>query len=1850
MNKKIKKILSIILTIVMIMQLTPINAFAKENKTNSTNFVSREENNKIVDEIIDERDEHKKVYELSDGTYYEINSYFPIHEKKNGNWKEPSSNYDIPKNTSEAIETCAQLSKEITSDYNEYGISPTSIDITDQNTPNVEYTIVSTTKRDLKTLKNSNVLIAKIPNTNINSSSKQQATISSNVYIDCQMKSAKSTKIYAYRINSDWNIDNTDLTSTDIKYNENIVDFTNINSSDTYSWDITDTYLKWEKATWKNNGLAFKIKDNGSTAIGGIYTTRQYKLIDSHDSDFSYHSIDMGRAGTVYINDFTNTILLARDEFGISGNLLPIELKRYFDFGRNYATTNPSGEGARWNYESKLNKITSLTYAWETFEGSTIYFTPTDNMNKWKDSLGLGYTLTIDTQAINNDNFSNSKIESPEGSIYTFSTNGKVLSITDKYNTKIEIHYTTSSYNFIDYILDGSNHKYCFNYSQKDYDKISINTLNSITIQSKNQNGKFVTVKIGNEDATINYEYALLPNNHIALTKVKYPDNESVSYTFDKDGHLTKITDIDGRILSLNYEANFPIYSYNNGKIETEDVLVDQYPSLTQYKEMVKNIDDDPDSDNYQDYLLKSSLDIDRHNNYQRTFTNHLGEIEKIQYNQHLKVLYLNNSHGETFYADYTDDDEGNDVLTQIVSPEKATNLLKNSDFEGKEIDPWYENDGNSLKVVNGTLSSKGDYILNVDGTTTDIRACIQNVKVDAKENDIFVIGGWSRANAPISTAEHFFGFEVYSGIVDDEDDEDDPIIETDDTPIYSLSFDTTLDYENQFRLGAFKVPKDTKYLQVRLVYSNQAGFASFDEIQLYKSTDENVTFFDNNGEKNDNLFSLDNITETKSENNTITNDLGLTTAEIVKSGDKSLLTKYTYDDNYYISSITNSNNVTTNYSYNASNGTLESSTIGNKTTSFSYTPMGALKEVSLVASGLTDNFKNITTAYSYNHDKISSISHNGVKYNLIYNSFGNIKSIQYETLPNNSKSDLISYNYSNNYQQKLDSIEYANGNILSYSYDKENNINEIFFQNNSSDEKRLVYKYEYKNSNLVKIVDYDSEQITEFVNDGYKISEFAPNEENLSEIYSVSKSSNGNITERFLGKEYQTIKCEDKYDDSNLQTDYSSKATFLISNNNKNYKVNFESNANSDYFGRIKSTNFKFYSPEIDDSKNTKSSRSITSKYSYKNYDTSYKDASETINVSATTGLIDQYSAIVSKKVTYDETKDDGTPLDSDEITSEFSNSYEYDKSGRITHIYLEQKFKQTGDSNIEKNTDKKLISYFEYDNAGQLITDANFQSNKVIKYSYDSCGNITEKKVYDGEDKFSFINNTLKTTSQPSNITNYQYNSGDGSNNYCDLLTSYNGNQISYDLSGNPLVYYGVNESNNNCEFNLTWKGSLLKSAISLDGSKKYEYSYNDKGLRTKKTAYILNTSSNKWEIESYVKYIWNNDLLYGYEYVNYNSDNKIGKMAIKMIYDEFDSPIGLFYSIENDVDDSNFDNFLSSKEDIYWFIKDGQDNIIAMYSETNNFTLGCSYDAYGNLKIDLSGSFVDKVQKTINDAISQNPSSAPIITFLMGIVTGMVYNIAINMDQINYRGYIFDNETGLYYCQSRYYSPCWGRFISMDAPLELTKNLEEPLSTNLYIYNYNDPVNNTDINGRSSYSLTGVGIQAEMSTSLLSFAGEVGIELIYTWTKNALYGYFYYGGGAGVGYTNRAINYLSSSLRHISVSPKVSLKNIANLFKLNYSISIGFFAAFTTKSFSWPYSYVGFTNSKSVSIGKYKGYKSTSPGCKTYGICYSPVGNSGFAFSNTTAKYNLIVFNSSKILNYLKNQKNKIKNAVN
>ena len=64
---------------------------------------------------------------------------------------------------------------------------------------------------------------------------------------------------------------------------------------------------------------------------------------------------------------------------------------------------------------------------------------------------------------------------------------------------------------------------------------------------------------------------------------------------------------------------------------------------------------------------------------------------------------------------------------------------------------------------------------------------------------------------------------------------------------------------------------------------------------------------------------------------------------------------------------------------------------------------------------------------------------------------------------------------------------------------------------------------------------------------------------------------------------------------------------------------------------------------------------------------------------------------------------------------------------------------------------------------------------------------------------------------------------------------------------------------------------------------------------------------------------------------------------------------------------------------------------------------------------------------------------------------------YTVA-NANPIRYRGYYYDSDTGLYYCNARYYSPKWRRFIS---PVRGIVSADAVNGLNAYVYANNNPV---------------------------------------------------------------------------------------------------------------------------------------------------------------------------------------------
>jgi RHS repeat-associated protein len=115
------------------------------------------------------------------------------------------------------------------------------------------------------------------------------------------------------------------------------------------------------------------------------------------------------------------------------------------------------------------------------------------------------------------------------------------------------------------------------------------------------------------------------------------------------------------------------------------------------------------------------------------------------------------------------------------------------------------------------------------------------------------------------------------------------------------------------------------------------------------------------------------------------------------------------------------------------------------------------------------------------------------------------------------------------------------------------------------------------------------------------------------------------------------------------------------------------------------------------------------------------------------------------------------------------------------------------------------------------------------------------------------------------------------------------------------------------------------------------------------------------------------------------------------------------------------------------------------------------GTEYFYTRNLQGDVTG----LIDSTGTQVVSYNYDS-------WGNVLSITGTLASTLGQKNpykYRGYRQDAETGMYYLNSRYYVPEWGRFFTPDVAMNTTGDLN---GYNLYAYAGNNPITFKDDNG--------------------------------------------------------------------------------------------------------------------------------------------------------------------------------------
>ena len=109
--------------------------------------------------------------------------------------------------------------------------------------------------------------------------------------------------------------------------------------------------------------------------------------------------------------------------------------------------------------------------------------------------------------------------------------------------------------------------------------------------------------------------------------------------------------------------------------------------------------------------------------------------------------------------------------------------------------------------------------------------------------------------------------------------------------------------------------------------------------------------------------------------------------------------------------------------------------------------------------------------------------------------------------------------------------------------------------------------------------------------------------------------------------------------------------------------------------------------------------------------------------------------------------------------------------------------------------------------------------------------------------------------------------------------------------------------------------------------------------------------------------------------------------------------------------------------------------------------------------------------------------------------------------DVNPLRYRGYYYDAETGFYYLQSRYYDPAIGRFINADT--YATTDANGLLSTNMFAYCENDPVNRADPSGAAAQIVVGALVGGTVSAICEAVSGGNTTDVVRAFVVGAIEG---------------------------------------------------------------------------------------------------------------------------------------------
>lgn len=855
---------------------------------------------------------------------------------------------------------------------------------------------------------------------------------------------------------------------------------------------------------------------------------------------------------------------------------------------------------------------------------------------------------------------------------------------------------------------------------------------------------------------------------------------------------------------------------------------------------------------------------------------------------------------------------------------------------------------------------------------------------------------------------------------------------------------------------------KQDKYIEIK----DQAGVIlgkyeytnNTTDFTLVKSNDNKIEYYSNGRLKqitykngswikytyNDASMNYTTLTSSGETTKTVYNDAFLPVEYTDESGTK---TEYTYDNHYrvkteksgdetttytydskgnVISYVTSNEKNNTYYTYNSAGKVVREQT-GNDYTYYTYDAKGnnlvlatLKKDYQGEAPALYDSSLTCFDTTTYTYDSKGRVAKeensDGSSASYEYDASGNVTKETNVTVENDkTKTTVTSYTYDEMGNLLTTQSE---GDSATYVYDKAGRTLRV---TQNGETTRTLYDNEGRVIQEIASEDYDSSK------DGLPTSNtYADANAGHRYVYNETTGNLDSETNRLdvtTTYKYNDIgaKIQEKFDIYEFNyIPHGELESVKVSGKTKvSYSYDDENKLLSESYANGDSVRY-----EYDDNGNLTSQYRNDSSKPYVTY--SYNTDNElTQKINSDTGLKYVYGENNSVSVykisdntlvqsyTEDVTEADeenGIESKTDVTESHFGDTYSYTtKNNSISY--------QHGNNSLTYST--------KSNDKSQTVSDSvKFNGTTAVesKYSYDENGNVLTKSygkstsianTYDGK-------NRITSTTYAGKMTNYTYDVNS-------QLVSANDDTYTYDIRGNIT---SKTESGTTTTFsysNSSWKDELT----AVNGT---PLTYDENG----------------------------NVLTYGDKSFTWNTGRNLAQIT------DGDNTYSYAYD-ENGIRTSKTVNGVTT----YYNTRDGV--ILSQTDGTN--TMYFQYDANGSpLGFIYNGVQYFYLTNQMGDVISITDTSGTIVGNyeydVWGIVIHSDSDIA-NINPIRYRGYYYDNETGYYYLQSRYYDSSICRFINADLPMYVLILKGITSGINSFSYCFNNPIMFNDITGTSSLS---------------------------------------------------------------------------------------------------------------------------------------------------------------------------------